>query len=389
MELAIYHNVIAPYKKPFFRAICEHFPGTVTLFTSSASRPRRSEWGEQDIQAENLNIRRLPAVETRGLQWYNPSISYHMLTHDYDVLMTGDYFFISSILSTWAARLRNIPCALYSVATHKPHFADPGGSLAGRLADDLYQTTVFDRVIKPTVRQYDLYFTPSSTSRRHLVSLGADPRQISKVYNPVDTEKFSPSSKPSQESDDTMTLCYVGRLVPEKGLHNLIQAIAMLDCEVSVLIVGDGELRSELERQASQRGVADRITFFGRLPHDEIPSIHARSDAFVLPSLPEETNFEQFPNALLEAMASGLPTVTYDIAGGIQEIHTDGVTGTKASKLTPSSLADAIERLFEDDHETYGQNARQHILDQFSPNTVGKQYADALVNLATEYGSTV
>lgn len=389
MKLAIYHNVIAPYKKPFFEAICRHFPGSVTLFTSSNRRRWRTEWGEQEIDAPNLEIKRLPAINRRGVGWYNPSIFYQILRADFDVLMTGDYHFASALLSTWAAKIRGKPCALYTVATRRPSLFEPDSGPIRRFLDGAYQTVVVEEVIERTITRYDSYLTPSETSIEHLLGYGVDEERIVQVYNPVDTEKFSPATAPDEEfarhaSAHDFTLCYVGRLVEEKGLHTLLDAVDRTERDICVLIAGKGPLDSALRDHVREDNLEAQVQFLGYVPHDRIPGLHAVSDLFVLPSQPKETNVEQFPNALLEAMASGLPAVTFDIEGGIKEIHVDGVTGTKASELSADSLADAIERAVQGEREQFGRSARERIVEKFSPDSIGKVYADELARLATE-----
>lgn len=389
MKLVIYHNVIAPYKKRFFEAICRHFPGHVTLFTSSKQRRLRTEWGEQEIDAPNLEIKRLPAINRRGIGWYNPSIFYQILRADFDVLMTGDYHFASALLSTWAAKIKDKPCALYTVATRRSSLFEPDSGPVRRLLDKVYQTVFVEEIIERTITCYDSYLTPSETSIEHLLGYGIDEDRIVQVYNPVDTEKFNPATAPEEEfarhaSAHDFIICYVGRLVEEKGLHTLLDAINQIEKDICVLIAGNGPLDSELRNHVREDNLDEQVQFLGYVPHGRIPGLHPVSELFVLPSQPKETNVEQFPNALLEAMASGLPAVTFDIEGGIKEIHVDGVTGTKASELSADSLAGAIERALQGEKEQFGRNARERIVENFSADSIGKVYADELARLATE-----
>lgn len=391
MKLAIYHNVIAPYKVPFFEAICDQWPGEVTLFTSSNLRNSRQEWGEQTISANNLSITRLPAIRGPGIGWYNPTIFPRLLRANFDILLTGDYHFLSSVLATWAARVQKKPVALYTVATKRSVVCSPTKSWFHKYLNTFMQYgTGRAPIIYRTLRSYDCYITPSDKSVNHLTDCGVSRENMSKIYNPVDTDKFSPRSAEEQSpltslTKEVPTLCYVGRLVPEKGLNHLIEAIKLTESNPNLRIVGDGPIRNDLESKVDECGLQEDIEFLGRVPHDEIPSIHDTADAFVLPSVPTENNVEQFPNALLEGMSSGLPAITFDIAGGIEEIHTNGHTGVKANSITSTSLAKAIDDLFDMDCENLGKNARNRIMNDYSPESIGRQYVSELTRTIEEY----
>ena len=99
---------------------------------------------------------------------------------------------------------------------------------------------------------------------------------------------------------------YVGRLVPEKGVDVLVEAVDRLD--VQLLIVGDGPERSRLERRAAA-WPPGKAVFTGAVPHEEVPDYLAAVDALVLPSRSTITWAEQFGHVLIEAMAAGVPVV--------------------------------------------------------------------------------
>lgn len=384
MKLAIYHNVIAPYKVPLFKAICENWSGEVLLYTSSEIRNARPEWGEQSISADNLDIRHLPGISAPGIGWYNPTLFPRLLSADFDVLMTGDYHFLSSVLATHAAVIRDKPCVLYTVATRRSNVCNPDKSTLHRYLNTVLQYgTGRAPIIYRTLTKYDAYITPSETSITHLTNNGVDRELINQIYNPVDTQKFAPErgreSRYRQLTTGTgPVLCFVGRLVPEKGLEYLLGALAVCETDVTVLVAGDGPSKAKLHEQATEYGVSQDVHFLGHVPHRQIPEVHAVADGFVLPSVPTSSNVEQFPNALLEAMASGLPGVTFDIEGGIKEIHNDGITGTKASNITVDSLASAVDRLFSSDYKVFSANAREKIVQEFAPEIIGQQFVATL-----------
>ena len=136
-------------------------------------------------------------------------------------------------------------------------------------------------------------------------------------------------------------LTYIGRLVEVKGVHLLIKAIYALKNQgvhVSLTIVGDGEYRTVLEKEASELGVADSIRFEGI--QRDIGEYLNRTDIFVYPSICEEV----FGIALVEAMAFGIPCVANPV-GGIPEILLDGYNGFLAKEKTAEGIEVAIKRV--------------------------------------------
>jgi glycosyltransferase involved in cell wall biosynthesis len=153
------------------------------------------------------------------------------------------------------------------------------------------------------------------------------------------------------------------RLVPVKGVRDLIDATALLGREMPGLrleIAGAGSLEDELRRHCHERGLAGRVSFLGW--QRDLEPIYRRWDAFCLPSLEEG-----FGLAALEAMASGLPVVA-SATGGLAEIIEDGVSGFLAPPSDPRALAAYLSALLRDDgrRDRMGRAARLRVADRFS-----------------------
>jgi glycosyltransferase involved in cell wall biosynthesis len=137
-----------------------------------------------------------------------------------------------------------------------------------------------------------------------------------------------------------------GLLSRAKGQRYLLSALPVILQEfpsVRCLIVGDGELRDELARQARRDGVASRVVFTGHVESCE--DLLSVLDVFVLPSL-----WEGMPYAILEAMSLGKPVVATRV-GGCKDVVVDGETGLLVDARDPGSLAGAIRRLLRDSEE--------------------------------------
>jgi colanic acid/amylovoran biosynthesis glycosyltransferase len=140
-------------------------------------------------------------------------------------------------------------------------------------------------------------------------------------------------------------LC-VASLQEYKGHRVLFEALAKggpgLD-RVTVDLVGDGELRGELEAMADRLGIARRVRFLGRRSEGQVRALLDQADLFVLPSVVAgDGQMEGLPVALIEALACGIPTVSTALSG-IPEIVDPGVTGLLAIPGDAASLAAALE----------------------------------------------
>ncbi len=157
--------------------------------------------------------------------------------------------------------------------------------------------------------------------------------RICVVPNGLDLTRFHP--QPDRAASRIVTM--VANLRPGKGHDTLIDAASLVlrrFPDVRFELIGDGTERQLLEQRAAQRGVAHAVTFLGHV--EDVGSRLAQSAIFTLPS-----ESEAFPNAVLEAMACGLPVVASAV-GGIREVVQHGETGFLVPPRDPEALADRL-----------------------------------------------
>jgi glycosyltransferase involved in cell wall biosynthesis len=156
------------------------------------------------------------------------------------------------------------------------------------------------------------------------VHYGVRPGKIVIIHNPADRERIERlAHEPAPKAYRTpgKRLIAVGRLSREKGYDRLLRILHRLPAgEWECLIAGDGPERKNLEALKDELGLADRVQFLGTL-ENPFPRI-AAADIFLLTSF-----YEGFPNAVLEALACGVPVVALRCPGGIAEIIQDGKNG--------------------------------------------------------------
>lgn len=170
-------------------------------------------------------------------------------------------------------------------------------------------------------------------------------------------------------------IVYVGRLKRQKGVDVLLSA--MDGMERTLLIVGDGPDRDRLESLASS--VDADVRFVGLVDPSEVTEYLRRGELFVLPSV----RGEGLPNAVLEAMAAGLPAVVTD-TGGVADVVEDDHTGYVVEPGDEEALRSAMERALDGTLPgRLGENARQYVRENYSWATITNDLTRLYAELGT------
>ncbi len=187
----------------------------------------------------------------------------------------------------------------------------------------------------------------------------------------LDTEKLEPNPSIQQQYD----VVFCGRLVANKGLPEVLRAVAALP-GVTLLIIGDGPKRQSMEAQAKSLGISDRVTFRGWLSFQEdVIAAMQSAKIFVMHS-----SSEGGPRSALEAMALGMPVIVTRV-GVMPDVIEDEVNGVFTDG-TAEGLQGEIRMLLEDQamRERIGKEA-QRITERFERKKLIKEYADFLKSL--------
>jgi glycosyltransferase involved in cell wall biosynthesis len=230
-------------------------------------------------------------------------------------------------------RRRSDRCVI--VHTYHGHvFTGYFGPLGSRIvrAIERRMAQVTDRVVTVSPRQRQdicerFHIVPSS--KTDVLEIGSNMGSLLRlVPNTTLRDRLGLSA-------DHLVFGYVGRLVPIKDLPTLVAAFAHVSAavpEARLVLVGDGEMRSAIERLVADRGLSDRVHFTGWIR--DVASVYGAVDVAVLASINEGT-----PLVLLEAMAAGRPVIATSV-GGVEDIVESGRTGV----LVPSGDVQALAK---------------------------------------------
>lgn len=168
--------------------------------------------------------------------------------------------------------------------------------------------------------------------------------QLKTIYNGIDTAKFQPSYTERKAEEPLKLLC-VARLIQRKGQHMLIQAAQKLKANnvpIHIKLVGNGDEEAAYRQLAKELDVESQIEFAGYIPREEMPAVYDWADAFCLPSYNEGMS-----NAVLEAMAAGLPVIVTP-TGGTDELVDHEESGFVFDFDDIEALASQIQVLADD-----------------------------------------
>lgn len=198
------------------------------------------------------------------------------------------------------------------------------------------------------------------------------------VPNAVDVDLFRPMDRAAARSAlgcEGFVVGYVGRFVPEKGLGDLLDAVARCPADVGVLLVGGGPMEADLRRRAEALGLGKRFRLMKPRPQTELPAIFNAFDALALPSRTTGSWKEQFGRVIIEAQACGTPVIGSG-SGAIPSVVREG--GLIVPERNPAALAAAIRRLRDDPAagRRLGAVGRRQVEETYSWRCVAERMAD-------------
>jgi len=255
---------------------------------------------------------------------------------------------LNGMAALWAGRRYGLPVTYEIRAFWEDAAVDHGTTTEGSLR---YRLTRWHETY--VARAVDRVCTICEGLRQDLVGRGIPAEKITVIPNAVDVAQFPLGGPPDPALQEKLglqgayVLGFLGSYYAYEGLDLLLEAVPELARripEVRVLLVGGGPQEAALQAQAARLGIADRVVFVGRVPHQEVNRYYDLLDALVYPRKPMRLTELVTPLKPLEAMAQGRVLVASDV-GGHRELIRDGETGLLFKAGDAASLVDAVVRL--------------------------------------------
>jgi colanic acid/amylovoran biosynthesis glycosyltransferase len=367
----------------------------MTVYTASINKPSNLEFmtaEEQEEAARTLMVLStpLPLIVKTHLHCFikKPAGYLRMALEGSKLLFKGPkspakalgYFAEAGILLEWVHRheITHIhehfgnPTAIvallmktyggvsYSISVHGP---DIFYTIDSAMLAEKVRHASFIRCISHYCRSQIMRISESqSWNKQHIVRCGVDPD----LYQ----------GRPEPGNSEPNIIC-VGRLVPAKGQHILLEACLLLKnkgTEFHLTIVGDGPDRYSLEHFAAENNLKESVTFTGVLGQDKVRLHYDRTDLFVLASFAEGV-----PVVLMEAMAKEIPVISTRITG-IPELIDHGHDGLLATPGDPADLAHQMQTLLDNPalRQQFGKAGRKKVIENYNQHNNNLDMVDLL-----------
>jgi PEP-CTERM/exosortase A-associated glycosyltransferase len=229
--------------------------------------------------------------------------------------------------------------------------------------------------------------------KQEIESRGISEEKITIVPNGVDVRAFMPGPANTDLQSrlglgDSTVIGYIGSFFRYEGLDLLVKAMIRLSSQfpdVRLLLVGDGEVTTQLKKIAADSGIIEKIVFSGRVPHQKVHEYYRLCDIMVLPRVDSRETRLVTPLKPLEIMAMAKPLIASNI-GGHRELMVDGVNGILFKAEDVDALAEACGHLIvnRDAREDLGRRARKWVESERDWNVLIERYVDLYKQLTRD-----
>ncbi len=201
----------------------------------------------------------------------------------------------------------------------------------------------------------DWVVTCTGANEKYLANLTDHADKVTLLYHGLDFDRFDQKQQAApmrdgSDPDDEVRLISVGRAVDKKGYEILLTALARLPATLhwQFIHIGGGELLEQLQHQAQELGLEERINWLGALPQTEVLAQYRKADLFVLPSkISQDGDRDGLPNVLMEAQSQNLACLSTNISG-IPELIVHAETGWLVEQKNYQQFGQALEKLILD-----------------------------------------
>ncbi len=372
-RLVLVTEIISPYRIPLFNALAQRAEVDLhVLFlgeTDPSLREWRVYWEEIKFSFEVLRSWRKRIGRYNAL--LNAGVFSALNEYRPELILCGGYSYVASWASLWWAQRRKVPFLLWSESNGQ---------------DQRRQLPAVEFLKRQFLRRCSGFVVPGRAAFDYLKEQQVTEQPIFIAPNAVDNKVFANASKLARARATVHReelglpqryYLFVGRLVPEKGVFELVNAYAKLDVQlreqIGLVVAGDGAARHQLEQMAA--GVSPgNIVFAGFVHREELGVYYGLAEALVLP-----TYTDTWGMVVNEAMACGLPVIVSRLAGCTTELIRDGWNGFLIAPKDVDGLGSAMKQVGEEQglRRRMGENSAQ-LISNYSPEV----WASSVVNVS-------
>lgn len=325
---------------------------------------------EREIRHDGVGIIRFPALELihnyplpKFWQKRFWQLWQELYTKPYDVVVSRTRFFFTSLMALRFAKKTALPLVHIEHGSDFTHFNNSFKTWLGMLYDRTCGAFV--------LRHSDRVIGNSEASARFVYQLSG--RDCTVIYRGVEKEIIlatAPNDSIKKLYPEKLIIGFVGRLIDGKGVYDLIDAFSLIQHNAVCFIIGNGPEKSRLERIAKERGVADRVVFFGEKSFTETIALLKIFDIFVNPSY-----VEGIPTSVIEAALCHKAIIATNV-GGTREIITGTGDGFFVTPHDIPDLKNKLEHLLSDPslRQSFSERAFLAVAKKFDWNHSANQY---------------
>jgi glycosyltransferase involved in cell wall biosynthesis len=374
-KLVILSEIIAPYRVPVFNALARHEGIDLHVIFLAESDPELREWRVYKDEIR-FSYQVLPSWRRRFVGQnilLNRGLQRALEQAVPEAIACGGYNYLASWQSMRWARKNNVPFILWAESTKR---------------DLRSRNRTIEFLKKRFMKSCSAFVVPGKSSFQYVVSYGVSEQDIFTAPNAVDTELFAGQAAAACKDAARVRkefqlperfFLFVGRLVVEKGLFDLIEAYGKLApevrAEIGLVLVGEGSARAELARRAILI-TPGRVQLAGFVHREHLARYYALAEAFVFPS-----HTDTWGLVVNEAMACALPVISSDAAGCTADLVQDGWNGRVVRRGDVVQLTSALEEFALDAAASakMGCHSKERIL-RYSPEACARGIADAALS---------
>jgi glycosyltransferase involved in cell wall biosynthesis len=374
-RLVVLTEIISPYRIPVFNALAERKDIDLHVIFLAETDPTQRQWivyrNEIRCSWEVLpSWRRRLGRHNILLNW---GLGAALRRARPGVILCGGYNYLASWVSLWWAHRQRVPFMLWVESTEK----------------DIRRGYVLTELLKAKfIHRCDGFVVAGKSSFEYVNSFEPKNDRIVAAPDAVDSDFFARQADATRQNAmaDRSALSlprryflFVGRLVPEKGVFELLEAYGRLAPEIrsemGLVFVGDGVARSELERRAVVISPGS-VRFPGFVQREQLASFYGLAEVFVFP-----TYTDTWGLVVNEAMACGLPVICSEAAGCVADLVEDRWNGRVVCPRDPGQLASAMYELASQGElrSLMGQRSRERVR-SYSPRACADGIAEAALS---------